>query len=434
MRFYNRETEIEILKRSRELSKKVGAFTVITGRRRVGKTALVRESEKESRLLYLYVTRHSEPILCDKLTKIAKEDLGIELYNTGWFHDLFRQIMEYGTKNSFTFFIDEFQELEKINRSITSSIQEYWDKYKSESKVNLIVCGSVHSMMIKIFQNYKEPLWGRATSQFKLGPFKPSIVKTILREHNPDFTPDDLLFLYMISGGIPKYIETLIDAGAVRFDDMLDAICTEDSIFINEGKNMLILEFGKDYGTYFSILKLIAEGKNTLREISDLVGKEAGSYLDRLENEYDLVKKNRPMFSKKNSRDIRWKISDCYLKFYFRFIESNSSLIEMKRFDFLKEKIRSEYAQYSGAVLEDYFREKLIEEADITNIGSYWDRKGQNEIDIIMLNDFNMKATVIEVKRDPNRADIRGLKEKAGSIADLKGFDVDCRILSLDDM
>ena len=106
----------------------------------------------------------------------------------------------------------------------------------------------------------------------------------------------------------------------------------------------------------------------------------------------------------------------------------------MKRFDLLKEKIRTGYAQYSGTALEDYFGEKMIEEADITNIGSYWDRKGQNEIGIIMLNDFNMKATVMEVKRDPSKADIRGLMEKAGSIAELKEFDVDYRVLSLDDM
>jgi hypothetical protein len=147
-----------------------------------------------------------------------------------------------------------------------------------------------------------------------------------------------------------------------------------------------------------------------------------------------LVKKNRPMFSKENSRSVRWKISDNYLSFYFKFIHSSLSLIETKRYDKLKEKISSEYAQYSGSVLEDYFRAKAAEEEDLTDIGSYWNRKGQNEIDIIALNDLTKKATVIEVKRDPKKASKSQLKEKAENIEELKEFDITYKVFSLNDM
>jgi AAA+ ATPase superfamily predicted ATPase len=434
MKFYDREKEIEVLLKNREMSKRTSVFTVITGRRRIGKTALIRESEKNARHLYFFVQRQSEARLCEKLVTAAKNLLGIKLVDSGRFHDLFMQLMEYGEKNNFTFIIDEFQDLERVDPSIMSSIQELWDEYRSRSRVNLIVCGSVHSMMIRIFQNNKEPLFGRATFRMNIGAFRPSVVKEILKDHNPDFEPDDLLMLYMLSGGVPKYIEILMDSGATTFDRMLDAVCSTESIFITDGRELIISEFGKDHATYFTILELIANGKNTLREINDSTGKDSGTYLENLEKEYGLIRKNRPIFSKENSRDVRWQISDNYLRFYFRFISSNQSLVEFGDYDGLRERISAEYTQYSGAILENYFKDKISEEERLTEIGSYWDRKGQNEIDIIAVNDMSMKAMVAEVKRNPKKADINELKEKAELVSGLKGYDTEYRILSLDDI
>jgi len=434
MRFYDREAELEVLRRNRNMSKNGGVFTVITGRRRIGKTALIKESEKGGRTLYFFVPRSNEKLLCEQLASDAKNDLGISMINSGRFRDLFEQLMRYGEETDFTFILDEFQELERIDPSIMSSIQELWDEYRPKSKVNMIVCGSVHSMMIKIFERNKEPLFGRATSKFNIGPFRPSVLKEILSDHNPDHVPDDLLFLYMVTGGVPKYIELLMDADATDFESMLDRICSPDSLFLTDGKDILISEFGKEYRTYFSILQLIAKGKNTLREINDSTGKETGPYLERLEKEYGIIRKNRPIFSKENSRDVRWQICDNYLRFYFRFISGNQSAVEFRRFDLLKENIRSGYAQYSGKVLEDYFKEKIAEEEKFTEIGSYWDKKGENEIDIIVMNDLDRKATVIEVKRDIRKARLADLKKKSETVPGLSGNDIVYRVLSMDDM
>jgi len=433
MRFYDREEEMEVLKRNRTMSAKTGVFTVITGRRRIGKTSLIKESEKHGKVLYFFIPRINETLLCEHLTGDVKTDLGISLINSGRFRDLFEQLMRYGLENNFTFIMDEFQELERIDKSIMSSIQELWDEYGSRSKINLIVCGSVQSMMIKIFERNKEPLFGRATSKFNIGPFRPSVVKEILKEHNPDYEPNDLLFLYMVTGGVPKYIELLMDAGATSLEKMLNSACSMDSYFLTDGKDLLVSEFGKDYRTYFSILQLIANGKNTLREINDVTGKESGTYLETLEKEYNMIKKTRPIFSKENSRDVRWQISDNYLRFYFRFISSNLSAVEFKRYDLLKDAIRNGYESYSGKVLEDYFKEKAAEEERFTEIGAYWDRKGHNEIDIVILNGPK-KAIAIEVKRDPKKASVSELKEKAETVQGLKGHDVEYRVLSLNDM
>lgn len=434
MKFYDRETELKILERTRELSAEHGMLTVITGRRRIGKTTLIMMSEERRDFLYLFVTRSNEAFLCEQLTENAKKQLGLTIYDTRNFRDLFEQLLKHGEENDFTFVLDEFQELERINPSIISSIQELWDRYKSKTKTNLIVCGSIYSMMIRIFENEKEPLFGRAASKLNIDPFKPSVLKEILNDHNPNPSPDDLLFLYTVSGGVPKYVELLMDSGSIDMDLMLDQICSPDSPFITDGRDLLVSEFGKDYGTYFSILRLIADGKNTSKEIGEMIGKEPGAYLDNLEREFGLVRRNRPIFSKDNSRDVRWKITDNYLKFYFRFIYSNLSLVELKKYDMLNEKIRSGYPQYSGSVLEDYFKEKIAEEEAVTKIGSHWDKKGHNEIDIIALNDMNMTAVVTEVKRDPKKADLKELQKKAETVNELKGFEVKYRILSLNDL
>jgi len=434
MKFYDREKELEVLRKNQERSKNGGVFTVITGRRRIGKTVLIKESERGNKKLYFFVQRTSEKSLCRKLAKAAKKDLDLYLIDSGEFHDLFLQLMRYGENENFTLIIDEFQDLEKVNPSIISSIQEIWDEYRSRSQVNLIACGSVYSMMVRLFQDNKEPLFGRATSRLNVRPFSPSVVKKILADHNPNYKQDDLLLLYMLSGGVPNYIEVLMDSGAVTFEKMLDFVCSPESVFLTDGKYLLVTEFGKEYATYYTILELIADGKNTLREINDSTGKDSGAYLEKLERDYGLIKKNRPIFSKDNSRDVRWQITDNYLRFYFRFVSCNQSLIELNEYEALKEEITSEYSQYSGRVLESYFKEKMSEEESLTGIGSYWDRRGQNEIDIIAVNEKTMKAIVAEVKRDPKKANLKSLENKTELVEGLSGYDIEYKILSMKEM
>ncbi|MDR0309908.1 MAG: hypothetical protein LBH88_04040, partial [Candidatus Methanoplasma sp.] len=201
MKFYGREIEMEILQETREMSKKAGTFTVMTGCKHIGKTSLILESERGNKFLYFPVPRSTISVICKQLTEAACVYLGLELINTGRFDDLFEQIMQHGRKNNFTFVLDEFQELERADPSITSSMQNIWDEHKGSSMVDLICCGSDRPAMTRIFWNYREPLYGRAISNFNLRPFKPSVIKTILKDHNPSHSPDDLLLLHMVAGG-----------------------------------------------------------------------------------------------------------------------------------------------------------------------------------------------------------------------------------------
>ncbi len=436
MKFYDRKTEMALLNATWEQSKRSACFTVMVGRRRIGKTALLLESFKENKYLYLFVSRRNEALLCAQFQNDAEKALGLRLFgNITQFRDLFEQLMIYATKENVTLIIDEFQEFERVNPAIFSDIQNLWDQYKQDAKINFIVCGSIYSMMMKLFEDTKEPLFGRLTSKIILKPFSVSVIKEILGDYNAHFTPEDLLCLYTLTGGVAKYITLFMEAGATTVKQMLQYVTRPDSPFLGEGKELLIAEFGKEYGTYFSILQLIASGKASQAEIDSIIGKNTGAYLVNLEKNHSLISKNKPLFSKPESRKARWVIIDNYLRFWFRFIVPNQSLLEMGRRDLLREYIENNYVQYSGLLLEKYFREKMAERERVTEIGNHWDTKGQHEIDLIALNKLDKTATVVEIKRNPQKINLSALKEKATVIhKELSPYKVEFKGLSMEDM
>lgn len=436
MKFYDRKEEIEILDRNRMQSEESACFTVMVGRRRIGKTLLLLESVKEQRFLYLFVARRSEQLLCAQYQKEIQNVLGLQIFgNITEFRDLFEQLLIYATKEHYTLIIDEFQEFDSVNPAIFSDIQNLWDQYKDRAKINFIACGSIYSLMMKIFENRKEPLFGRLTSKIVLKPFSVGVMKEILTDYNPTYTSEDLLCLYMLTGGVAKYITLLMEAGATTAPKMLDRVTCMDSPFLGEGKDLLVSEFGKEYGVYFSILQLIAAGKTTQGEIDSIIGKNTGAYLVNLEREYSLISKNKPMFAKPESRKARWCISDNYLRFWFRFIFPNQSFLELGKHDLLREYIAENYTQYSGLILEKYFRDKMAETDRITDIGNYWDSKGENEIDLIALNNLDKTAVVAEIKRNAKKLDMQLLATKAKVLKkNLAKYKVELRGLSMEDM
>ena len=437
MKFYDREKEIEILRRNWEKSAEHSLFTVMIGRRRIGKTALLLKTEQEQKMLYLYVSKDNERVLVEKFQKAAEEVLGLHIYGRlETFAQFFEQIMKYGKEHHFTIVFDEFQTFLKVNPAIPSHIQDIWDRYHESTMVNLVTCGSIYSMMHKIFDNDDEPLYGRKDCEIRLKPFRISVIKEILHDYNPNYTAEDLLCLYMLTGGVAKYIALLMDAGATDKESMLKWATALESPFITEGRELVLSEFGKDYANYLSILQLVAGGMTVQNQIDNIIGKNTGTYLKRLEEDYNYVSKLVPMFSKPGCRNLRWSVEDCFLRFWFRFVLPNQSLIETERNDLLLEIVERDYNDYTGLVLEQYFRQKIGEEERVTLVGNYWDRKGMNEIDLIALNDIDKTALVAEVKRNADRYNPKLLQEKFDSIRSNFGKygEVQLKGLSMQDM
>lgn len=241
--------------------------------------------------------------------------------------------------------------------------------------------------------------------------------------------------MYLFTGGVAKYVDILVEEKAFTRNEIIEVMMAENSLFLDEGKNVLIEEFGKDYGSYFSVLSLIASSKTSRQDIESIMEVSVGGYLEKLEKEYGLIEKVRPIFSKPNSRNLKYQIKDNFLSFWFRFIYKNQSAVEMGNFNLVSRIIQRDYNVFSGRFLEKYFREKLVESGDYSSIGSYWDTGGQNEIDIVAVNEVDKLAVIGEVKRVKKKISLATLKNKAESLnADLKGFKTSFIALSLEDM
>ena len=437
MKFYDRQTELEILNRNWTNTTERSMLTVLTGRRRVGKTALLtRGVGQEQTFLYLYVSKDNERILTRKFQAEAEKILGLHIFGQAeTVAQLFEEIMRFGESNHFTLVMDEFQNFIRVNPAIPSHIQDIWDRYHNRSHVNLVACGSIFNMMHRIFDNDDEPLYGRQDCRINLLPFRISVLKEIIRDHNPSYTAEDLLCLYTLTGGVAKYVSWLMDAGATTKEKMLQWVTQAGSPYLNEGTELIMSEFGKDYANYLSILQMIAGGMTSQSEIDSVIGKNTGSYLNNLEEDYNYIHRRLPLFSKPGSRNQRWEIEDCFLRFWFRFIVSHQSLVEMERNDLLLEIIQQGYTQYSGIVLEQYFRQKWMEEQRVTQVGNYWDRKGENEIDLIAINDIDKTAVFAEVKRQSRKLNMQELERKVQSVRPyLANYSLQLIGLSMDDM
>ncbi len=437
MRFYDRDSEISILKENELQSKRNAVFTVLMGRKRVGKTTLITTALKDYDYAYLFVSKDSEAVLCQKFQQTLEEQLGIRVYGTiSHFRDLFEIIMKESLNRHFTIIFDEFQTLYKVNPAIFSEIQDLWDRYHRESHLYLITSGSIQSLMKRIFENEHEPLYGRPTSKLTLKPFAISVIKQIFRDHCPDYKNEDLLCLYMITGGVAKYVELLMDAGCYTKEKMLNYVCRQDSYFLSEGRDIMNQEFSNESATYFSILQLMAGGLTTRSDIDGAMQKDMGVYLQNLEKNFLMVNRLKPLLAKPSSKVTSYEISDQFLRFWFRFVWPYQSLVERGQLSLLRQNMGQHYEQFTGRTLEQYFQAQTMETGQYTLVGNWWNRKGENEIDMIALNEFNHTGVVAEIKRNPRKISLAALQEKVNMLPQktFGEYTLSLQSLSIEDM
>lgn len=450
-KFYDRTLEMSRLKAiQRQAYTDCSRFVVLTGRRRVGKTSLVhrlmQETEAEAPSLYFFVSRKTEAVLVETFSEEVRAKLH-EFVPEGiaTMRDLIQLLLEIGKRRKFTVFMDEFQEWDNVNAGVFSDMQELWDKYKKETRVCLIVSGSIFRMMEKIFKDEQQPLFGRSDCTIQLMPFPTATMREILGDYKPDYTNDELLALWTITGGVARYIELLMNNGCTSVEKMIAYVCSSaDSFFVTEGKNILVQEFGKQYGTFFSVLGQIARGDVTQSQIEAATGmKSLGGQLRILEENYDIIRKKRPIGAKVGSQTVRFEIKDNFFRFWFRYIYRNEPLIEIQNMQALKKIMTDDYTTFSGIALERWFRQKMIESCAYRQIGGWWKSGGVNgkghvddfEIDIVA-ETLDGEVEAYEVKRNPLRYSPNRLAEKVAEMQRhlFKGKQIRQIGLSLNDM
>ena len=416
MKFYDRKKELEILEQLRLQTSHGSKMTVLTGRRRIGKTRLALHFAQKHKYLYFFVSKKSELLLCEEFLEIVKSQFNVPVIGEiKKFSQVFELILQLSKKEQFTLIIDEFQEFYHINPSVYSELQCLWDLNKDDTHLNFICAGSVFSLMHNIFQNSKEPLFGRADRIMKLDAFSAATLSQILNEQSLS-APVDLLNWYAFTGGMPKYVEFLSANCDGSFDGIIKYMIDEYSPFLLEGKHLLIEEFGKEYGVYFSILELISRGKTSRSEIQASLERNVGGLLSRLENDYAVISRIQPITAKPKSRLVKYRIKDLFLRFWFRFIHHNRSAVETKNFTYIRKIVVRDFQTWCGLVLEDLFRDLFIATGHYNRVASYWERKNMNEIDLVAVNDLEKRIVIGEIKMNKDRININTLSKKSGKL------------------
>ncbi|MBF0289291.1 MAG: ATP-binding protein [SAR324 cluster bacterium] len=416
MKFYNRDHEIKILRQLKEQSTVSSSMAVLTGRRRIGKTNLALEFAGSHKYLYFFIAKKSENLLCEEFLLEIKKLFSVPVIGEiRWFKDIFALLLEISKTEEFTLILDEFQEFYTINPAVYSEIQQLWDVNKDQSRLNLICIGSVYSLVNKIFQHAKEPLFGRADRMVFLKPFSVSTLNQILADYKIK-DPRTLFDWYVLTGGMPKYIDSLISNTKGSLENILEFMVSEYSPFLHEGRHVLIEEFGKEYGTYFSILELISRGKTSRSAIESIVQRNIGGYLARLEEDYNLIDRIRPINSKPNARLVKYYLKDHFLRFWFRFIHRNWSAVETGNFHYIIQMIQRDFQTYCGPLLEQFFQDLFAASSQYNRLGSYWEKKHLNEIDLVAINDAEKVIVMAEIKLNKDRIKLNHLQEKSKNL------------------
>jgi len=238
-----------------------------------------------------------------------------------------------------------------------------------------------------------------------------------------------------VSGAIPRYLEILRDAHALGREEAIDLIFNEYSVFADEGKNLLIEEFGRDYGVYFSILELIASGKTSRVEIESILESGVGGHLERLEKDYSLITQVRPFNANPCSRSVKYKLDDPFLHFWFAFFYRYRSALESSNIPYLKERFREQYPQYAGYWLERLYADIYLQSGEYNLVGSYWESGFTNEIDLVAVNDAAKLMVLAEIKLQKKNIRKDQLVQKAAKLRNqYPDYRIEYRYLSLEEL
>jgi len=410
--FINRKKELSLLKEYDVLSKDRLFFLAISGLRRVGKTTLVKEyikSKKKSIYFFVYDNKTSLELLNEFSDELRSKNIISDLEKiTTWkefLNVLFTRCVNY------TIIFDEFQNFYNIDSSFFSELQRFIDDNQNQ-KIYLIVLGSLISLFKKIFEDKKEPLYGRLSNKILLKPFtiKESL-NTLKIIKFKDF--ENILKLYFIFGGFPKYYNT-IDQFKLNNKEFIDIInylfIQENAPLENEVNTILKLEFGRRSALYYSILSSISKGYTKLYEIAGYTGTRESSItriLIDLEVKFELIKSIRPLGNKK---DTRYFIKHPLVLFWFKFIYRKYSDYELNKENIIV-KSKNELNKYFGKRFEVICKEFLLymnKNGKLPFIFDYienwWGYKREDnkrvavEIDLISFNDESKKILFTEIK------------------------------------
>ena len=415
MKFLGREKEI--LDLEKEYTRD-GGFVVIYGRRRIGKTTLIKQFIKSKTAFYFLATKEVESQSMKRFAGVIARTTGNSVLQKAAFSDwldLFQAVADYKPNEKKVLVIDEFPYLVKVNDSFPSILQNAWDEILKDSNVMLILCGSLISMMKKHALSYESPLYGRRTAQMRIAPLPFTTVY-----ENQKLSFEEAAEQYSITGGVPKYMEFFSDVQPL-YEQIKENVLSKNG-FLYEEPNFLLTDEVQVLTNYFSIIKVIADGNHKLGTIAGILGLETSAltpYLKTL-SELGFIEKQVPV-TEKNAEKTRkglYFISDNFLRFWFRYVYPYKGELELDNTQISLDELDKDFKEkFVAFAYEDICKEifaRLCSDKAIdftpSKIGSYWlnDKSGNTQIDVMAVDTVNKRLFAGECKyhNQPVDADV----------------------------
>lgn len=397
---------------------------VLYGRRRVGKSELIKYFIKNKKAVYLLATQEVEKELVESFSaEIANYFKDTTLKASPF--SQFRQVMEYFKEKNIVnlvLVIDEFPYLVDANKSVPSILQKYWDAHLKSKGLHIILCGSSIGSMETEILGRKSPLYGRRTGRWKLD----ALLFREFIKFFPHTAFEKLVEFYSITGGIPLYILEF-DGSKTTYENAKLSIATRGSLLYQE-TDIILKEELREPRTYFSILKEISSGQTTLNDLSNALGVERTSltrYLNTLQ-ELDLIELTKPITAGKKSRNTVYTLKDNYFKFWLRFVYPFIKDLDSFILDGFERNFKQNFNTYMGKQFEAVCKEavRLANPINSTSIGNWWaayrdpkiSERKTVEIDIVSTNEQTKEILFVECKWQ-NSVNVKnilaGLKGKA---------------------
>jgi len=397
--FINRKTELNFLKD--KYSEKGSQLIVLYGKRRVGKTELIKKFIDMNGGTYILCTRDSldENIkeMKRKFYNITKKEYFLKLTTNSLF-DLFKYLIEEIKNRREIIVLDEFPYLIELHKGIVSVFQKIWDELLKDKNVFIILSGSSIGMMETEILGYKSPLYGRRTGEWKLEPFKFKHIKGFFKK----YSIEDLIKTWCVCGGTPFYL-SLLNPNVSIEKNIKEKILKKGEVLYNEPKVLLKEEF-REPKTYTLILKYLSLGYNSQGKLCSATGIEKGNlskYLSVLE-ETHIVRHILPLGQRKRGIYV---INDPFFNFWFRFVYPNMSDLEMGLVNDVYSRISSQLDTYFGHLFEELIFEQIKQKIihfglNLTEVRKWWHK--DKEIDIVALNEKTKEILFVECKWKDN--------------------------------
>ena len=424
-RFVDREQEMATLQS--EYERDGSGLVVLYGRRRVGKTTLISEFIRDKKALFFLASEESESqnrlAFQQKAADFLNSDLLKNVEVKSW-DVLFRAIMDTHFDSKPVIVLDEFQYLGRSNPAFPSVFQRIWEEILKDRQVMVILCGSLISMMQSQTLAYDSPLYGRRTAQIRLK----QIPFAYYHQFFPDKSRKELIEMYAVTGGVPKYIELFSQSNDIY--SAIETCVLNRSGYLYDEPHFLLQQEVSEVGSYFSIIKAIAAGNTKLSAIAGVLEVKSTSLTKYLKTliDLDILEREVPVTedSPEKSKRGLYKIKDNYLRFWFAFVYPNMSFIESGHGRIVMDKIRKGLVRnHIAFVYEDVCAERMWEMNAqsvwpfyFSKLGRYWDSK--EEIDIVAIDPDGKNLILGECKywQEPVGVSVlRELEAKAKTVS-----------------